>query len=203
MAFKIINIGMNHETAPVELRECLSSEPDNIGRALSTMRDVSCIREGFFLSTCNRIEGLVVAEDGTEARKSLVSLMSEIGNIGEEKLIPSLYTYEGMDAVREIRRSYDLGLRGIAIRPFMFGIPPHHRKMYPLYTACAELGMPIWFHLSINYSTQTMEVERTPGWHEVVWDGTDDGGRVQATGMYVTRLVVGAMVETQKMTMLK
>jgi glutamyl-tRNA reductase len=102
MAFKIINIGMNHETAPVELRECLSSEPDNIGRALSTMRDVSCIREGFFLSTCNRIEGLVVAEDGTEARKSLVSLMSEIGNIGEEKLIPSLYTYEGMDAVRHI-----------------------------------------------------------------------------------------------------
>jgi glutamyl-tRNA reductase len=102
MAFKIINIGMNHETAPVELRECLSSEPDNIGRALSAMRDVSCIREGFFLSTCNRIEGLVVAEDGTEARKSLVSLMSEIGNIGEEKLIPSLYTYEGMDAVRHI-----------------------------------------------------------------------------------------------------
>lgn len=50
---------------------------------------------------------------------------------------------------------------------------------------------------------KTMEVERTPGWHEVVWDGTDDRGRVQATGMYVTRLVVGAMVETQKMTMLK
>jgi glutamyl-tRNA reductase len=66
------------------------------------MRDVSCIREGFFLATCNRIEGLVVAEDGTEARKSLVSLMSEIGNIGEEKLIPSLYTYEGMDAVKHI-----------------------------------------------------------------------------------------------------
>lgn len=50
---------------------------------------------------------------------------------------------------------------------------------------------------------RTLDVDRTPGWHEVVWDGTDDRGRAQATGLYVTRLVVGAMVETQKMTMVK
>ncbi|MFH2130239.1 MAG: amidohydrolase family protein, partial [bacterium] len=67
---------------------------------------------------------------------------------------------KGMDAVREVRRCYDIGLRGVAMRPFMFGIPPSHRKMYPVYTACVELDMPIWFHLSINYSTQNMEVER-------------------------------------------
>lgn len=67
---------------------------------------------------------------------------------------------KGMDAVREIRRSYDMGLRGIAVRPFMFGIPPHHAKMYPLYATCVELDIPVWFHLSINYSTNTMEKER-------------------------------------------
>ena len=50
---------------------------------------------------------------------------------------------------------------------------------------------------------RSMEIDRTPGWHEVVWDGTDDRGRVQSTGMYVTRLVVGTAVESQKMTMLK
>jgi hypothetical protein len=50
---------------------------------------------------------------------------------------------------------------------------------------------------------RTMEVDRTPGWHEAVWDGTDNRGRTQATGLYVQRLVVGAMVETQKMTMVK
>lgn len=65
-----------------------------------------------------------------------------------------------MGAVREIRRSYDLGLRGVAVRPFMFGIPPHDAKMYPIYSACVELDIPIWFHTSINYSTCTMEVER-------------------------------------------
>lgn len=67
---------------------------------------------------------------------------------------------KGMDAVREIRRCYELGLRGIAIRPFIFGIPPTHAKFYPLYSTCVELGIPIWFHLSINYSSLTMEVER-------------------------------------------
>jgi hypothetical protein len=50
---------------------------------------------------------------------------------------------------------------------------------------------------------RTFEVDRTAGWHEVTWDGTDDRGVVQATGMYVTRLVVGDRVQTAKMTMLK
>jgi hypothetical protein len=65
-----------------------------------------------------------------------------------------------MKAIREIERSYKLGLRGVAVRPFMFGIPPHDAKMYPIYSKCVELGIPIWFHLSINYSTNSMEVER-------------------------------------------
>lgn len=68
--------------------------------------------------------------------------------------------HKGLDAYREVRRCHDLGLRGIAMRPFMFGIPPNHPKMYPLYAACADLDMAVWFHLSINYSTLTMEVER-------------------------------------------
>ena len=63
-------------------------------------------------------------------------------------------------AIKELRRSYELGLRGIAIRPFMFKIAPTNRKMYPIYSTCVELDIPIWFHISINYSFNTMEVER-------------------------------------------
>ncbi len=50
---------------------------------------------------------------------------------------------------------------------------------------------------------RTFEVNRTPGWHELTWDGTDDQGQTQSTGMYVTRFTVGAMVSTNKMTMVK
>ncbi len=48
-----------------------------------------------------------------------------------------------------------------------------------------------------------LDVERTPGWHEVMWDGKDDNGVVSSTGMYLTRFVVGSMVTTSKMTMVK
>lgn len=68
--------------------------------------------------------------------------------------------FKGMAAVREIRRCFDLGLRGIAFRPFMFGLPPHHAKFYPLYSTCVELDIPVWLHMSVNHSSKTMEVER-------------------------------------------
>ncbi len=102
MAQKILNIGMNHETAPLELRECLAAKSDNMFRALSFMRGNSCIKEGFFLSTCNRIEALVITEEDDEAEQTIVSLMSELGDVSVEKIIPSLYTNKGMDAVRHI-----------------------------------------------------------------------------------------------------
>jgi len=50
---------------------------------------------------------------------------------------------------------------------------------------------------------RSFDVDRTPGWHEVIWDGRDEAGAAVATGMYVTRFAVGAMIETHKMTLLK
>lgn len=99
---KIVNIGMNHETAPVELRECLVSEPGNASLALDRIRDCKCIKEGLFLSTCNRIEALYTTDAPEEASKSIISLMSELGRIPTEDFLSSLYTYEDMEAVAHI-----------------------------------------------------------------------------------------------------
>jgi glutamyl-tRNA reductase len=101
---KIINIGMNHETAPVELRECLATDPDNAKKVLDSMRDLRCINEGLFLSTCNRVEALFTTEAEEESKKSIISLMSRLGNIPEEKFSPSLYTFEDRDAVSHVFR---------------------------------------------------------------------------------------------------
>ena len=101
---KIINIGMNHETASVELRECLAADPDNVSKALAFIRDLECIKEGLFLSTCNRFEILFTTEATAEARSSMISLMSRLGDIPGESFLSSLYTHEGMDAVTHIFR---------------------------------------------------------------------------------------------------
>ncbi len=54
-----------------------------------------------------------------------------------------------------------------------------------------------------GYLVRTLEIDRSPGWHEVVWNGRDNRGMVTSTGMYVTRFVVGNTMETGKMTMVK
>ena len=99
---KIINIGMNHETAPIELRERLASESDNTLKALVSMREIDVIKEGLFLSTCNRVEALFIAEEAEEAKRSMVSLMSKLGGIRAEEFLTCLYVFEDMDAVKHV-----------------------------------------------------------------------------------------------------
>lgn len=101
---KIASLGMSHETAPVELRECLAKDPENVGAALASMRDLECIHEGLFISTCNRVEALYTSEDPDEAKKSILSLMSRLGDIPEHRFLPNIFTFEGMEAVSHIFR---------------------------------------------------------------------------------------------------
>ena len=54
-----------------------------------------------------------------------------------------------------------------------------------------------------GYRVRVLPVDRSPGWHEVVWDGKDGRGMVTSAGMYVMRFMVGNSVETGKMTMVK
>ena len=99
---KIINIGLNHETAPLALRECLAVESGNVQKALGLMRNLEVVHEGFFLSTCNRVEALFIAQEAEEAKRAVVSLLSKIGNIPVDDFSSCLYTHENMDAVAHI-----------------------------------------------------------------------------------------------------
>jgi glutamyl-tRNA reductase len=100
----ILDIGMNHETAPVELRECIAREPGNTSMALSSMREFPAIREGLFLSTCNRVEALCITEQPQEARQSVISLISRLGNVQESDFSSSLFDFEDGEAVRHVFR---------------------------------------------------------------------------------------------------
>jgi glutamyl-tRNA reductase len=101
---RIVNIGMSHETAPVELRECVAKDPGHADKALAMMRELPCIKEGLFLSTCNRVEALVTTEQSEEAKSSVVSLLCTLGEMPAERLCAGIFTYENQDAVRHIFR---------------------------------------------------------------------------------------------------
>lgn len=100
----ILNIGLNHKTAPVELRERFALDDEKIQDALTSVRSLPCIKEGLFLSTCNRVESLCITDEPETAREEIISLIANIGNVTREKLLKLLYEYQGMDAVSHIFR---------------------------------------------------------------------------------------------------
>jgi glutamyl-tRNA reductase len=100
----IIDIGMNHLSAPVELRECFANDPGKTGTALACMRESELIREGIFISTCNRIEALFTTDYPEEARMIITSMFSRLGGIAAEDFLSNLYIFEDLDAVTHIFR---------------------------------------------------------------------------------------------------
>lgn len=62
--------------------------------------------------------------------------------------------HEGMQAVRELERAVkELGLRSFYASPFRYGLPPNDKKFYPLYAKAAELHIPVFVYVTMNYNT--------------------------------------------------
>lgn len=101
---RIMNIGMNHESAPVDLRECIARDPDHVDSALSGMRKSEWIKEGLFLSTCNRVEALYTTHDPAEAKKWVISLLSQLGDMPEDQFMAHIYVHEDLEAVKHVFR---------------------------------------------------------------------------------------------------
>jgi glutamyl-tRNA reductase len=64
---RIILIGLNHKTAPVNIRECLAFSQDETRSALGDLRAMATIEEAMLFSTCNRVELLVIAKESQNA----------------------------------------------------------------------------------------------------------------------------------------
>lgn len=62
--------------------------------------------------------------------------------------------HEGMQAVRELERAVkELGLKSLYASPFRYGLPPNDKKFYPLYAKAAELGIPVFVYVTMNYNS--------------------------------------------------
>lgn len=96
--------GLNHRTAPVSVRERLAFTPAELEHALEELKSRPGVVEGMILSTCNRVEVAVTADDGADVRNSIESFLSESKHLDKTGLQPHLYGYEGRDAVRHIFR---------------------------------------------------------------------------------------------------
>ena len=93
-------LGVNHQTAPVSLRERLAFDAGELPEALSALRALPGVQEAAILSTCNRTELYVLAEDEGEA---LHEWLAERPG-GRLALDAYLYRHRDADAVRHLFR---------------------------------------------------------------------------------------------------
>ena len=102
--FDIVLIGLNHKTAPVEIRECLAFARDETEVALETLQNHPAIEEVVLISTCNRVEVLMTTENRHRAVEAVKIFLSKSKNVPYENFKESLYLYHDDEAVRHIFR---------------------------------------------------------------------------------------------------
>jgi glutamyl-tRNA reductase len=94
-------LGLNHNTAPVEIREQLVFSGDDIARALGSLTKLEGVDEAVLLSTCNRTEFYVITDD--DGRDRLSNWLHDDRAL-EASFAESLFTLDDDAAIRHIFR---------------------------------------------------------------------------------------------------
>lgn len=100
MPFHIL--GINHRTAPVEMRERVVFPAEALNDALQGLTRIPSVREAAILSTCNRTE-LYCATDVDDG-ESIREWLSHYHQMSATELKPFLYSYSDKSAVRHVLR---------------------------------------------------------------------------------------------------
>jgi glutamyl-tRNA reductase len=102
---EIVIVGLNHRSAPIEVRESVAFENSYVRAALGRLRGYPSVREGVILSTCNRVEVVASASDSESAFSDITKfLFEQKAHRNSAPLDDHLYTYRAADAVRHLFR---------------------------------------------------------------------------------------------------
>ncbi|PLT32372.1 glutamyl-tRNA reductase [Bacillus sp. V5-8f] len=98
----ILAVGLNYKTAPVEIREKLSFTEAELADAMKALKNKKSILENVIVSTCNRTEIYVVADQIHTSRYYIKEFLSEWFKIDKEEFSPYLFIYEGEGAIEHL-----------------------------------------------------------------------------------------------------
>lgn len=98
----LYTIGLNHQTAPIEIRERAAFSPDSIEDALQDLKQTESVREAAILSTCNRTE-IYCGQESNEPIPVMEWLGSHSG-LKSREFNQALYNLPNEEAVRHAFR---------------------------------------------------------------------------------------------------
>ena len=99
MSLKIL--GLNHNTAPVEIREQVAFSGDEVAAALLRLSEIEGVEEAVLLSTCNRTEFYITSS--IESQQGLRDWLQAERGLGAD-FADSTFTLSGNDALRHVFR---------------------------------------------------------------------------------------------------
>jgi glutamyl-tRNA reductase len=98
----LLALGINHKTAPIEIREKVAFAPDRLADALHDLVSRPHVTEAAILSTCNRTE-LYCGLDDTDGHV-IIDWLKEFHALGGHDLQPFVYNHPDQHAVRHMLR---------------------------------------------------------------------------------------------------
>lgn len=105
-SMSIVLVGVNHKTAPVEVRELLAFSEESCSEGLRALVDGEIVREGLIVSTCNRVEVITATTRGQlqEGADRIAEFLSQSRSLPKESFAAHLYQHVDDRAVRHLFR---------------------------------------------------------------------------------------------------
>ncbi|MGA2232037.1 MAG: glutamyl-tRNA reductase [Tepidisphaeraceae bacterium] len=100
----IIIVGLNHRTAPVQIREQLAFGREGVPTALLYFQKQFPGSEAAILSTCNRVEVIVASEDVKPTAADVIRFLAEARDLPANDFAPFLYQFNDEAACRHLFR---------------------------------------------------------------------------------------------------
>ena len=98
----LVAVGLNHQTAPVEIRERITFAPECINDALQQMQSDLQVPEATIVSTCNRTEIYCGMQSGQT--EDVVSWLHDYHKAPRDTFLPFLFTHYDRDAAQHLMR---------------------------------------------------------------------------------------------------
>ncbi|MFO7604455.1 MAG: glutamyl-tRNA reductase [Gammaproteobacteria bacterium] len=98
----LLAFGINHKTAPVDIREKVAFAPEKITAALQDLTRQPPINEVAILSTCNRTEVYCGLDD--DNLQAVIDWFSRFHNLSAEEVKPYIYAHADVAAVQHLLR---------------------------------------------------------------------------------------------------
>ncbi|MFB0636304.1 glutamyl-tRNA reductase [Bacillus rugosus] len=100
----ILVVGVDYKSAPIEIREKVSFQPNELAEAMVQLKEEKSILENIIVSTCNRTEIYAVVDQLHTGRYYIKKFLADWFQLSKEELSPFLTFYESDAAVEHLFR---------------------------------------------------------------------------------------------------